>query len=312
MLGIAKDETAPTVVPAATYQDGDVVFNYEAVSPVLKRGRHVQQLYQRKKAVFDLVLHRGFWKGTAVLCQAVLPLSDLLTKSKIGGPLELKTVSESGTSKRGKTVGGQLTVYVSIRSPLSGPEVKVLEERKLVIEAWPAVVAPSPIQSSSHITPLGVAVAEPGTPTHSSSSPTPPAVSGVLATLTEQEKSDPHSVDFLESNDVLEAEIRLAEALAHSSQDDDERFNASLRLQLLQGKLQLLVYQVQNDQLSFDDYLAKIRARLQRDQLIALYFKTLGDKDSTAAALSVMKRVLIMKKELQSAEQGGGGDGEEG
>ena len=34
--------------------------------------------------------------------------------------------------------------------------------------------------------------------------------------------------------------------------------------------------------------------------------------DSTAAALSVMKRVLIMKKELQSAEQGGGGDGEEG
>ena len=63
-LGIAKEEAVPSVVPPAKYDAGKVEFNYQVVLPVLKRGRHVQQLYARKKATFDLVLHKSFWKGS--------------------------------------------------------------------------------------------------------------------------------------------------------------------------------------------------------------------------------------------------------
>jgi hypothetical protein len=331
-LGIAKEENAPPgVVPAATYSNGQVVYNHEVVLPVLKRGRHVQQLYARKKATFDLVLHRGFWKGPEVLCQAVLPLSDLLTKSSIGGPLPLKSMTDSASGKKGKLLGGQLTVYVRIRSPLSGPEVHVVEERKLVIEAWPPVLTPSqspahtPMSMPAHVSGTGVAAATPPTagtpvatghaghaaPEETSKAPAP-APTGALATLTEKEKTDPHSVDFLESNDVLEAEIASAETTMRTSRDEDEQFNAQLRLQLLQTKLQLLVFQVQNEQLSLEEYLERVRARVKRDQLIALHFKTLGDKESVATALTVMKRVQIMKKEVQNAEEAAAGGGEEG
>jgi hypothetical protein len=311
------------------------VYHYEIVLPILKRGRHVQALYQRKKAVFDLVLHKGFWKGNETLCQAVLPLTDLLTKSKIGGQLQLKTIADNGSSKKGKVVGGQMTVYVAIRSPLSGPEVVVTEERKLVLQPWPVVrespglsapIAMGSAAASGAGTPApaaSTAVPAPAPPTpavvppvpaQDASLPTPPVepskpvLTGALATLTDQEKNDPHSVDFLDSNDVLELEIAAAETLLRTSHDEDEQFNANMRLQLLRTKLQLLVYQVQNDQLSLDDYLEKVKARVKRDQVMALYFKTLGDQESMATALAVMKRVGVMKKEIQNAEEAGNED----
>ena len=321
LLGIAKDEAAPAVTPQVKYDGGKVEFSYQVVLPVLKRGRHVQQLYARKKATFDVVLHKGFWKGSEVLCQAVLPLNDLLTKSKIGGQLPLKTIKDSESGKKGKVVGGQLTAYVVIRSPLMGPEVVVTEERKLVIEPWPPVVhtpvpraadvdvgsrsEPAGRASTPMTAPISDIVKQSSTETAgpAAAATAVPVMTGVLATVTEQEKSDPHCVDFMESNDVLEAEISAAEALLQTTLDEDEQFNATMRLQLLRGKLQLLVYQVQSDALSMEQYLENIKARLRRDQTIALYFKTLGDKESVAVALQVMKRVQIMKKEIQNAEE---------
>lgn len=316
LLGIAKDEATPAVTPQAKYESGKVEFSHQVVLPVLKRGRHVQQLYARKKATFDVVLHKGFWKGSEVLCQAVLPLNDLLTKSRVGGPLPLKTVKDSDTGKKGKVVGGQLTAWVVIRSPLGGPEVVVTEERKLVIEPWPPVVQPAAAPSPPPCVPIVSSSTDSVAPRSTlndaagdamyTKEPAPgpaPVMSGALATVTEQEKSDPHCVDFMESNDVLEAEIAAAEALLQTRLDEDEQFNATMRLQLLRGKLQLLVYQVQSDALSMEQYLDNIKARLKRDQTIALYFKTLGDKESVAVALQVMKRVQIMKKEIQNAEE---------
>ena len=57
------------------------------------------------------------------------------------------------------------------------------------------------------------------------------------------------------------------------------------------------------DRERMEQYLEKIRGRVKRDQLIALYLKTLGDSESIASALRVMKRVNLMKKEIQNAEE---------
>mgnify|MGYP006184397121 CR=1 FL=1 len=94
-----------------------------------------------------------------------------------------------------------------------------------------------------------------------------------------------------------------AQAALTTNTDEDEQFNNTMRLQLLNGKLQLLVYQVQSEQLTMEQYLEKIRGRVKRDQRIALYLKTLGDSESIASALRVMKRVNLMKKEIQNAEE---------
>lgn len=335
VLGINKEETVATVTPQYKYENGSVVMNYSVTLPVLKRGKHVQALYARKKATFDIILYKGFWKGNETLCSATLPLSDLVTKSTVGGPLALKS---TGDSKK-KALGGNLTATVTIRSPLGGPEVLYSEERRLVIEAWPSVTPlQSPLPGSVYVgssvsnvsslsnvstgftTTSGNTMSINASTSNNHLSPTPAhdtlqsplpsttptatvPLTGALTTLTEQERGDPHSVDFIESNDVLEAEIAAALTLLSSNPDEDEQFNATMRLQLLNGKLQLLVYQVQSEQLSMDQYLDKIRARVKRDQVIALYFKTLGDKESVATALQVMKRINLMKKEIQNAEE---------
>ncbi len=41
------------------YADGRADFNFKAIVKGLKRGRTVQQSYNRKKAVFQLVAHKG-------------------------------------------------------------------------------------------------------------------------------------------------------------------------------------------------------------------------------------------------------------
>lgn len=148
--------------------------------------------------------------------------------------------------------------------------------------------------------------------------------------------SDPHSVNLLESNDVLESEIAYAEEFIKSAKtpstkfmksnsgDDDskesELFAMTIRLQLLQSKLQILVYNVQSEMLSIDEYLNTLRERIKRDQVLALYLKNSAPKDindvngdgsrsikdgggGVKDALRVMGRVRIMKKEVADAEE---------
>jgi hypothetical protein len=128
--------------------------------------------------------------------------------------------------------------------------------------------------------------------------------------LSQKELDDPHCVDFIESNDVLDAEINAASEALAKGLDEDERFAYTLRLQLLQTKMHLLVYAVQTEALSLPDYLDKLRLRVRRDTEMALAFKAMGDKESITTALSIMKRMNVMKQEISNAEDGG--EGEEG
>ena len=94
-----------------------------------------------------------------------------------------------------------------------------------------------------------------------------------------------------------------------------------LRLQMLQSKMQILLYNVQNEILSLDDYLNILRERIKRDQVLAIYLKQSTSKDNNNSssssngnssngngnnmqdALRVMKRVKIMQKEVHDAEE---------
>lgn len=372
-LGISKEETALIMAPPVKYDNGTVQFSYQAILPILKRGKHAVQQYSRKKAIFDLTLVRKgggflFWSAadkSETLCSAVLPLNDLLNKSSCGGALPLKTAATPGSAnssnssnKRSKIVGGYLQVKLVIRSPLLGPEVVIKEERKLIIGPWPNIIAggnnnnnscfletmgstafdKSEAELDSIVVPLNdqttvVVLANTIVQCNDNdgSSKAKEGNSNSYASqLTKKEMDDPHSVDNIESNDVLEQEILDATAAAGKLKndggeyDDNDSFSINLRLQLLQTKLQLLVYQVQNEIISLDQYLEVLRARVKKDQIMALYFKSVADSarqdavadnrrennndsdtiiaDNTAHALRIMRRVQIMKQEIKTAE----------
>ena len=164
-------------------------------------------------------------------------------------------------------------------------------------------------------------------------------------TLTELEKTDPFSVDLLESNDVLENEIEsTANAItvlmqqqqqqqknkSLSDDEEDQLMSLQCRMPILQSKLGILVFKVQSEGLSFAEYIDMIKARLRRDQILAVYLRSLQAKviieinpsiitsrkyfintlllllllsqDSNEAALKVFRRVKIMTEELRNAE----------
>lgn len=270
---------------------------------VVKRTKVAQNTMLRKRLTLKLVGQRAgvLWSSSVDLALATLPLSELAAASEAGGrtPLYQIASAEDGAAKKGKAVGGYVVVTMQVRRPLSGADVRVVEERQLVVEPWP----PLP-DSTAKQQPSGSAPSSEG-----AAAVAPSAARDYGGGLTERERKDPDAVDFLESNDVLEAEIEaVTQAVQSGTLDEDAQFNATLRLQLLQVKMQTLVMRVQSEALSLDDYLQLIKDRVQRDKQIALYLsRNVGDADAKALAVKVMRRVKIMQQEIDNAEAGGDG-----
>ena len=153
------------------------------------------------------------------------------------------------------------------------------EEKKLVVGPWPAVPVAAVVDAPS--LPAPPAVQE-----SSSSS----SSSVAYGNLTEMEKSDPFSVELLESNDVLESEIESAaktissllqqqqQQQSLSEDEEDQLISLQCRLPILQAKLGILVAKVQSEALSFSEYLDVIKERLRRDQILAVYLRSLQTK----------------------------------
>ena len=262
-------------------------------------------------------------------------------------PLQQRTIAKD-QHKKGTVLGGYIEAYLIIRSPLLGPEVVVTEERSLVLEAWPEILSSSSSSSISSSPPIVTSSA--ASSSSISSSPIVAAAAASITTataiglksssssssssiqLTKEEMLDPHSVNHIESNEVLEHEISQAEdfirscsltisSVSNNDDDDDDKegelIAMRIRLQLLQSKLQVLVYKVQNDVLTMEQYLNLLRERIKRDQVLAIYLKQsssttttssstkVGDSGSSNVqdALRVLKRVKIMQKEVSDAEE---------
>ena len=162
------------------------------------------------------------------------------------------------------------------------------EEKKLVVGPWPAVPVAAVVDAPS-LPPPPAAHAQNHTVQESSSSSSSSSVA--YGNLTEMEKSDPFSVELLESNDVLESEIESAaktissllqqqqqQQQSLSEDEEDQLISLQCRLPILQAKLGILVAKVQSEALSFSEYLDMIKERLRRDQILAVYLRSLQTK----------------------------------
>lgn len=308
-MGIPRDDPATGHIPAKRYVDEiGCVWDFKVVLP-FKRGRSLNKLLERKKIIFEIILHRGMFSGGDVTLGMVsLPLVELLTKTTTGG--DALPLTKEG---RGRGIGGVLSAYAKVRVPIDGPEVRITEERQLVVLPWPDVVTSLPAEGSGIKPADDARTPDEGTVASPIEAPAAAALTAtasvgpgnshehVAKQLSEKEIQDPFSVDFLISNDVMDTELESLRAELTQCADPDEKFNIKFRYDMVERNLNILVMHVQNESLSLEDYLNTLRDRLKRDQFMALYFKNSGE---TNTALKIMKRIKIMSEELKNAEGG--------
>lgn len=312
-MGIPRDNPITGKLPAVKYVDGEgCSWDFKIVLP-FKRARSLHNLMERKKVTFEIVLHRGmFYGGDVTIGIASLPLAELLTKTAAGG--HALPLTKDG---KGRGIGGVLSAFAKLRTPVDGPEVRVTEDRRLTVAAWSDVVAAPPyaplVEGIGSVQPIeelkeestekkfvSDALVKPsGGQQNSEVISTVASVDRFSKQLTEKELNDPFSVDLLQSNDVMDAELESIKADLAQCSDQDEQFNLNFRYELIERNLNILVMRVQNESLSLESYLDSIRERITRDQYMALHFKNSGE---TAVALKIMKRIKIMTEELKNAE----------
>jgi hypothetical protein len=297
-----------------------VEYNFTRTLPILKRSKLAQQLYSRKKITIELLMNKGLFRGLYVVAMAIIPLADLLNKCSTGGDIPLYSVDKAsdGSNKKGKLIGGVLKMQVTIRTPLVTPEMKVTEERELVIEAWPSVTPVSPPVAPA---PAAILAASSSMKPPASTPVSPPAAVAPVTTdsnqkkkleelaqqLTDKEKNDPENIEFIVSNDVFEAEIQSIQNDLASGKvtDEGDQFALNIRLQTLQAKLQFLVFSVQNETLSLEEYLNQLKGRIEKDKKLLLYQKLLDTPESKAIAIKFLRRIKIMEAEVKNAEEAG-------
>jgi hypothetical protein len=334
-LGLPKEMPITGKINGKVDANGCAVLKFQSCLPIIKRNRSMQTNVRKTKATFEVALTRGVFFSNLDLGTATLSLADLNTKCECGGILPLEKSSSSSTGKKITACSaGSMTVFVKMRKPVAAPEVVKSVERTLVLEGWPSLghvyrsptaaasvvsslhndqkVTEEPHSDESNTSPVGLVSA-----TRAKVPSSQPKANADFAVLSDREKSDPCSSEFLESNDVLEAEIAsdsaaVAEiesrpASTHSEEEESSLFTMKLRLQLMTTKLNMLVSSVQNEVLTLEQYVDNLKARLGRDRILAQYLLVVSRQpeppEGTSHNLaSLTKRINIMQKEIATVE----------
>lgn len=318
-LGIPRDEPITGKINGKVEKNGCVVFDYKNTLSVIKRGRSMQTLLSKKRATFEISVVRGIFLSNVVIGTASLSLADLNTKCDCGGVLPFEKSSGTSVGKKSAPLSaGTVTVKLRVRKPIAGPQIVKTIERTLVLEGWPSVDHVYRTAAAQGPGPTVPKDLERQTDAANGSCPT--------VTLSEREKGDPCSVDFLESNDVLEADIaststtllELEGKPADELTEDEEGvlFSLKIRKQLLNTKLSMLVVSVQKEEMSLAEYLDRVKTRLERDRVLLEWAIAESKKPdppvhSAEDVASLTRRIDIMQREILSAEEGEGeGDDE--
>jgi hypothetical protein len=312
-LGIPKENPVTGKVNGSVDTHGNAVINFHDIHAVIKRaGKALQLLAARKKATFEVILQRGFFYSSVSLGVASLPLADLLSKCQCGGSLP---IMKEGARKSSAGAAGCVKATIKLRRPLQTPELVRTEERRLVVDRWPPTVFSTDVTDDSAET---VDASGDGLGGTLSNDAPPVAVAGATVVvaaaasssvqLTEREKADPTGVDWLESNDVLEAELAAAQQAIDSQSkagtDPGDLVLLVVRVQLIQNKLQLLVNSVQNEEITIEAYLQRIRDRLLRDEALLAFCRHQPEPDDEAVE-ALRRRIDIVRQEIANAEEGG-------
>jgi hypothetical protein len=339
-LGIPKiDPISGTIT--GIIKNGEIIFDDKSMMELnitrnyKKQSKVINTLFTKTKAKFSLTMHRMFFQSSIPLGQAELQLMPLLQNCEVGGDLLLTSIDNNSGKKKSKAVPGSLTLYLKLRTPIEKPEYKTESDYNLVIEAWPEIEDNSSRLSTSDSDTSFNNVIQSDSNSNLNekekiinkvdknedlvkASPTSPVKSGnnvssKYSLLSDKEKKDPLSVEFSVSNDVLESELEALKLIIVTNKvDEGEMFITKMRFGLISTKLQTLEHNVKTNELSLENYVIMLKDRITHDKLLAPYIMSLchqqKDEDMKKKykqdAITVLKRVKIMEKEVSEAESG--------
>lgn len=278
-----------------------------------QRPRELQRHFSRRKVRFEVMVKTpGFFQKEKTIGKAELGLEYLLDHCQLATTLNLTEMDSR------REVRGRLEVELKMAFPLGrdgqpGKEFDTEQIPELVVGDWPGPTPPTAAEPS--IAPAATAeagaaefgeaavgaagassAAEPATATVTSTgtAPVPAAASSTataaaFSTLTDQEKKDPLSVQFLFGEAVLGAELELAKAA-----------NDDIRIMTIESAQSVLEIQVSTGQISGPDYLQKVEDRNGRDKLLCRFLISKGRKSEAAR---VLKRTKIMDTEITGLKE---------
>ena len=284
-LGYPKDKPLHGETKWATVKGADgAQWGAEFTVPLV-RNRSTAMHFARRSATFEIFKKKGLF-GSSAIAKCAVELAPLLTQCEVDEWLPFCKPGPGRTTARQR---GELRVGLAVHSPLKEPQTLLVERRTLQVGPWPvpvsartgaaALAAPAPAAAAP-------AAAAPAAPAAAPS----PAAAARFASVPETERASPHDPSLLVSNNVLDAEIE-------ATVGDD--LNTVVRRTLLQGRVDLLVAEVQSGKLDMPGYCARVSQRLRKDQLLALWLREAGRRDD---ALRVLKRAKAMKAELAGVE----------
>ncbi len=251
-------------------------FNQENFFKIDGRSKATIRKIKAGKINFTLY-HKRFLLSAIEIGHGDLKLKELANRAEIVEAVKLR-----GAEGR---KAGEIQISVKVKKPFETPDIREVEREIIVVDEF----FDSEEKKSEATQPPAVKVE-----TSEVAAALPPGVS-------ESDLVDPHQISDIFSNDALEAEIELIQAkLSQSSGNAEE--SQELRERLLQAQTQLtvLVTAVQNGNLSLDRYLEKLKESIKFGQSVAVALNQRGKKSD---AILVLRRVNIMKKEVQTAEE---------
>ena len=288
------------------HKTNNTEINYNKIyNNIIKRNKTNSITFGRKKIKFELIYNTFFTK-TIIGC-AIITFNELLTKCSTGGELILT----EDDKLRSKKIGGTINILLKIRNPINNNifEKNIIEERILIIDKWMDPIVSVPVSVVSSVITVNETVSndlslqnkievtkvienqietnnnnnnnnsnEIIMNSNSNNNNNETSNTNTIV-LTKREKEDPTAIEFLESNDVIEYEIQLTNNQIKQlkdkkiSENENNYFLLTIKLQGLQFKLNQLQNKVANEELSLIEYIKIIKQRLLRDYEILNYIK---------------------------------------
>jgi len=210
-----------------------------------------------------------------------------------------------------KSVGGSISISIRIRTPLGKTTER--EERILCVGQWPdlprstSTEADAPSSSSAsaivaaNIRELNYADDVKSSSLSMQGQQSSDALKYIESPmgLTDKEIKSPFDVSLYESNDCMEEVIRELETRLCGNIQEAEKLEISRLKSQFEIRLNSLVSLVQKNEITLDEYLSKVKNRLSKDKMLAIYFR---QKNELVTALKIMKRVATMEVEIKGAE----------
>lgn len=283
-------EQSQSTTKTVKYANGSAEFDFERVFDVRKAAMKNIHI---KKANLTLFVKGGLFSGDVELGTVKFPLTALSSTCETGGSFPLV----------GSKASGSICAMVHIRKPSITPEKREITDRKLIV-VWPEEPETDASSRMSESRLMQMDMRPTSTPRRSeeaaAAKPSPSTANERFQILTTAEKKDPLNLQYLISFQVLSAESdELARAI-QACKNEDEMIQLTTRKATVDGNLVQGTLQIQREEISPVEYLAQVRERLKRDEVLGVYCLNEGRK---AEALKVMRRIKIMKGEICDMEK---------